>query len=193
MSRNRKPVIDPPEALGTHVALLRGLNVGGKNKLSMKDLIAMFVAAGCADVRNYIQSGNIVFRANAALAGRIPQLVTAEIAERFHYRAPMVLRTADELLRVLRDNPFVQPGEDVGALHIMFLAGLPSSARVAMLDPRRSPPDSFVARGREIYLHCPNGVARTRLTNDYFDSTLGTLSTGRNWKTVLKLVEMTRE
>ena len=176
----------------TYTALLRGVNVGGKNKLPMKDLVAMFAAAGCADVRSYIQSGNVVFRASAALAERVPGIITSEVADRFGFRAPVVLRSADELEAVRRGNPYLRPGVDVEALHVLFLADRPSRERVAALDPDRSPPDSFAVRGREIYLHCPNGIARTKLTNDYFDSRLATTTTGRNWKTVLALVEMTR-
>lgn len=66
----------------------------------------------------------------------------------------------------------------------------PDSAEASSLDPNRSPPDSFQLRGREIFLHCPNGVARSKLTNAYFDAKLGTTSTARNWRTVLKLNEL---
>jgi uncharacterized protein (DUF1697 family) len=75
--------------------------------------------------------------------------------------------------------------------HVAFLAATPTPAMVATLDPDRSPPDESAVRGREIYLRLPNGVARSRLTNAFFDSRLGTTSTLRNWRTVLKLVELT--
>ena len=66
----------------------------------------------------------------------------------------------------------------------------PSAAKVAALDPNRSPGDQYLVRGREIYLCCPNGMGKTKLTNDYFESRLGTPSTARNWRTVLTLLEM---
>lgn len=75
----------------------------------------------------------------------------------------------------------------------MFLMDLPAAATVAELDPGHSPPDAFLVRGREIYLHCPDGMARTKLTNQYFDSRLGTTSTARNWRTVLKLLDLARD
>jgi uncharacterized protein (DUF1697 family) len=176
--------------LPAYVALLRGINVGGKNKLPMNDLVAMFAAAGCADVRSYIQSGNVVFRASADLAARVPALVAAAIAERFGYRVPVIVRTADELRDVSERNPFLAAGADPSALHVMFLAGRPDPARAAALDPNRSPGDAFALRGREIYLHCPHGLARTKLTNDYFDTKLATTSTVRNWNTVLRLLAL---
>ena len=176
-----------------YVALLRGINVGGKNKLPMSDLVAMFAKAGCSNVRNYIQSGNIVFRAGTKLAERIPALITASIADRFGYQIPVILRTADELREVCLSNPFLKTGADIERLHVVFLADQPGKANVAALDPNRSPPDAFIVRGREIFLRLPNGAARTKLTNGYFDSVLATISTMRNWKTVLKLFEMTQD
>jgi uncharacterized protein (DUF1697 family) len=174
----------------THVALLRGINVGGKNILPMKDLAAMFVAAGCTGVRTYIQSGNVVFSAPPVLARKVPEQVTKAIEKRFGYRVPVIVRTSDELARAIRENPFLKPGEDEKPLNIYFLADLPGAAAVAGLDPNRSAPDAFHVRGREVYLHLPNGMARTKLTNAYFDSKLKTISTARNWATVQKLLAM---
>ncbi|MCU1318566.1 MAG: hypothetical protein JWP98_84, partial [Edaphobacter sp.] len=74
--------------------------------------------------------------------------------------------------------------------HVYFLAGMPTAGDVAGLDAGRSAPDAFAVIGREIYLQLPNGMGRTKLTNAYFDSKLKTVSTARNWRTVLKLVEM---
>jgi len=173
-----------------HVALLRGINVGGKNKLSMDELVRVFAAEGCSDVRTYIQSGNVVFRAVPALAARLARRVAERIQRRLGLRVPVVLRTARELERVARENPFLAPGADTDALHVMFLLDAPKKAAVAGLDPERSPPDEFVVVGREIYLCCPRGVARTKLTNAWFDAQLATTSTMRNWRTVLKLIEL---
>jgi uncharacterized protein (DUF1697 family) len=103
----------------------------------------------------------------------------------------VVTRTAGELRGVLRGNPFLRAGAEAETLHVMFLADRPTPARVAALDSRRSPPDEFEVKGREVYLRLPNGGARTKLTNAYFDAKLATTSTVRNWRTVLKLVEMT--
>lgn len=173
-----------------HVALLRGINLAGKNRLPMKDLAAMFTDAGCTSVATYIQSGNVVFDASPALARRIPDRIEKAIADRFGYRIPVVTRTAGELRKVVRGNPFLRAGADAGTLHVAFLADSPAVARVKALDPDRSPPDAFVVRGREIYLHCPNGFARTKLTNAYFDSKLSTMTTVRNWRTVETLVDL---
>jgi uncharacterized protein (DUF1697 family) len=173
-----------------HVALLRGINVGGRNMLPMKVLAAMFEEAGCRDVRTYIQSGNVVFRAGESLVKRVPAHITAVVANRFGIEVPVVTRSARDLRAVVRTNPFLRAGRDVARLHVAFLADRPGASRIARLDPRRSPPDEFIVHGREIYLHCPNGLGRTRLSNDYFDSTLATTCTVRNWRTVTTLLGM---
>jgi uncharacterized protein (DUF1697 family) len=172
-----------------YVALLRGINLGGR-RLPMPRLAEMFVEAGCRDVRTYIQSGNVVFGANATLAKRIPGLVAGAIEGEFGFDCPVVVRSATEMRSVARENPFLKKGADPAALHVMFLADEPDKVKVATLDPKRSPPDTFVVRGRDIYLHLLNGAAKTKLTNQYFDSRLKTVSTIRNWNTVLKLTGM---
>ncbi len=174
----------------TYLALLRGINVGGKNKLPMKDLSGLFTDAGCASVRTFIQSGNVIFRAAPALAQGLPSLITQRIEERSGYRIPIILRTAEELGNAIRRNPFLAAGAPEKTLHVYFLAGLPDPQDVAALDPHRYAPDTFLVREREIYLELPNGMGHTKLTNSYFDSRLHTTSTARNWNTVLQLHEL---
>ncbi len=176
---------------GTHIALLRGINVGGRNKLPMRDLTAIFVDAGCTDVTTYIQSGNVVFAAPDKLVSLLPSLVEEMISARFELRVPVVTRSAVELEAIVAGNPFLDHESDFTKLHVAFLADRPTPASIDRLDPNRSPADHFHLRGKEIYLHLPNGVAGTKLSNAYFDKALGTTSTMRNWKTVLKLNALT--
>ena len=182
----------PPRTtkVGIHVALLRGINVGGRNRLPMAHLVTMFENAGCRHVRTYIQSGNVVFETPAATARLVPAAVTTSIEAECGFRVPILIRTATDLERIVRTNPFVEPGTDLGLLHVGFLADRPSAARVATLDPHRSPPDEFAQHEREIYLRCPNGMARTKLTTAYFDARLQTVATFRNWRTTLELLAL---
>ena len=188
-----------------HVALLRGINVGGKNMLPMGALVEIFEGAGCTEVRTYINSGNVVFAAGAEVVKRVARVVEGEIEKRFGFRAPVVVRTAEEMARVgerhllagesanakgkaQRDK---QGGEGAGleargdkSLYVAFLAEEPGAERVGKLDPKRSPGDEFVVRGREVYLRLGNGAGETKLTAAYFDSVLGTVSTfgtGGRW------------
>jgi uncharacterized protein (DUF1697 family) len=176
----------------TWVALLRGVNVGGKHILPMKQLVGMFTEAQCVNVRSYIQSGNVVFTAPPKIAQNLPGLLGKEIEARFGFSAPMVLRNRDQMQKVARGNPFLKAGLAESTLHVYFLADEPSAAAIKSLDPNRSPGDRFQVAGREIYLHLPNGMGRSKLTSTYFDSKLSTVATARNWATVLKLLEMMR-
>ncbi len=184
------PADEGSDVDGVHIALLRGINVGGRNRLPMKELVAMFVNAGCEDVRTYIQSGNVLFRSELALGDNISSLISMAILRRFGYRIPIITRTAQELCEVVRANPFVEIGAEADKLHVVFLADQPDAAHVEALDPNRSPRDEFAVLSREVYLHCPGGFAGTRLSNSYFDSRLSTTSTTRNWRTVAKLLEL---
>jgi uncharacterized protein (DUF1697 family) len=174
----------------TYLALLRGVNVGGKNKLPMSDLVDICIEAGCKNVRTFIQSGNVIFNTNARSRAQLPGKITALIAERFGYRIPVTLRTLEKLSAVVANNPFLEQGGSEDALHVLFLADVPNPDVVAGLDPERSPGDAFLVRGQEIFLKLSNGAADSKLTNNYFDKKLGTISTGRNWRTVTKLLEL---
>ncbi len=172
-----------------HLALLRGVNVGGKNKLPMRDLTTLFEGAGASEVVTYIQSGNVVFV--AADPAAVARAVERAIAERFGFEVPLVVRTAAELAATVRFALGAPPlAQSLESLHVMFLREEPQAAQVSTLEPMRSPPDTFLVQGREIFLVLPNGAARTRLTNAYFDAKLRTVSTGRNWRTVLALHEL---
>ena len=180
----------PLTAPMTYVALLRAINLGPKNKLPMPDLSRMFAEAGCRDVETYIQSANVVFSATPDVSARLPELIAAQIEKRFRYQVPVILRTAEQVRNVVRNNPFLKDGAPEETLHVMFLADPPALNRIRALDPDRSPPDAFAVMGQEVYLRLPNGVARSKLTNAYFDSKLGTIATARNWRTVTALLQL---
>lgn len=189
MAKSARPSTDSRTA-PMHVALLRGVNLGGKNRLAMKDLADLFAQAGCESVQTYIQSGNVVFCADAAKALAIATMVSRLIETKKKFAAPMAVRTLADMQRIARSNPFLKSGIDADFLHVMFLVHKPSHAAVQALDQARSSGDSFVVRDREIYLHLPNGAARTKLTAGYFDSRLKTICTQRNWRTVTALLAL---
>lgn len=180
-----------PVAAETFVALLRGINVGGKNKLAMRDLAALCAGLGGRDVRTYIQSGNVVFAAGSRTAAGFAADLQRAIDTGFGLRVPVVVRSRAQLRAVVAGNPHLKNGVDPEHLHVAFLADVPQPKAAAALDPRRSAGDAFVVAGQEVYLHLPNGVARSKLTNAWFDAQLATTSTIRNWRTVLTLLEMT--
>jgi uncharacterized protein (DUF1697 family) len=175
-----------------YVALLRGINVGGKHIVPMKHLAEIFDAAKCVDVKTYIQSGNVIFTAPPKLASKLPAVLARAIEARFGFPVRVVLRSRDELAQVAAGNPFLKAGLPEKTLHVYFLADAPTISGIESLDPNRSTSDRFHVCGREVYLHTPNGIGNTKLTSAYFDSKLSTIATARNWATVLKLLEMMR-
>ncbi|MEX1256432.1 MAG: DUF1697 domain-containing protein [Gemmatimonadota bacterium] len=175
-----------------YLALLRGVNVGGNRSLPMKELARLCSDLGCGDVQTVIQSGNLVFTAGKDFGGSFAARLATELGSRFGMEVPVVVRTLPEWEKVALGNAFLERGADPATLHVAFLADRPSKRRVDALDSGRSPPDEFEVRGREIYLRCPNGLARTKLDTRYFDGALATTSTFRNWRTVLRLHEIAK-
>jgi uncharacterized protein (DUF1697 family) len=176
--------------LPTNVALLRGINVSGRRKVSMADLRTVFTALGGGDVQTYLQSGNVVFESPGANRAQLIQAIEEQISRDLGIDVTVLLRTRAQLAKVLAGNPFANSGAEAGKLHVTFLAGKPDRARVRELDPRRGEPDEFRVAGQEIYLHCPSGYGRTKLNNAYFEKHLGMAATTRNWKTVTKLADL---
>lgn len=171
------------------VALLRGINVGGRT-LPMPALAKLFGEGGAREVSTYIQSGNVIFRAPPKVAAALPARVAAAIVRRHGFESPVILRSVEDLRAVALGNPWLLAGASAEVQHVAFLAEAPSADRVAALDPDRSPGDRFAVIGREVYLSCPKGYGQTKLTNQWLDSKLATVSTVRNWRTVLKLLEL---
>ncbi len=177
-------------AAKTYAVLLRGINVGGKNKVPMPALRSLLQEAGYEGVSTYIQSGNVMLRSSVGADG-LAQAIEKEIAAEFSLAIRVVARTHEELERIAGANPFLAGGGAPTGLHVVFLDRVPEAAAITMLDPARSPGDEFSVAGNEIYLHYPNGSGRSKLTLDYLERRLGVTGTARNWNTLLKLVELT--
>jgi uncharacterized protein (DUF1697 family) len=172
----------------TWVALLRGVNLGARNKVSMADLRELFRDLGAEDVTTYVQSGNVVFRSSAA-RGDLVQAIENEIRSRTGIDLTVVLRTKEELARLVAGNPFAhQP--DPTKLHVTFLAAPPDRRRVDALAEKRFEPDEFRVTQDAAYLHCPGGYGRSKLSNAFFETHLGVAATTRNWRTVTTLADL---
>lgn len=176
-----------------HVALLRGLNVGGNNRITMVALKGAFEAAGCLEVCTFIQSGNVIFEAPTAVLARVAARVSKALEDDFDIRSCVILRSHSQLAKLVTSNPYLEVGAPPEQLHVAFLEETPTKASVALLDPKRSESDSFEVRGAEMFLHTPKGLGRSKLTAAWVDSKLKTTSTFRNWKTVLELARLSAE
>jgi uncharacterized protein (DUF1697 family) len=175
----------------TYVALLRGINLGARNKVSMRDLRALFGALGAEDVSTYVQSGNVIFKSRdgpAELRAAAEERITRDLG----LDVTVLLRTGSELAAVVADNPFAADHREPKTLHVTFLADAPDAERARELDPTAWQPDEFRVVGREVHLHCPNGYGRSKLSNAFFERGLGVAATTRNWRTVTNLAELTQ-
>jgi uncharacterized protein (DUF1697 family) len=176
--------------VNTYVAMLRGINVSGHNRIKMKDLEAMFVALGHSDVITYIQSGNVRFRSPADRSAEVATGIEHGIERDFGIAIGVLIRSKDELGKVVADNPFASQGASPDKLHVTFLADPPDQDLLRSLDGKKAEPDEFHVIGREIYLHCPQGYGRTKLNNSFWERRLRAEATTRNWNTVTKLWQL---
>jgi uncharacterized protein (DUF1697 family) len=178
-------------AARTYVALLRGINLGARNKVSMADLRALFVTLGSEDVETYVQSGNVVFKSRVSDATELTETIEAQIRRDLGLGVTVLVRTDAQLRKLVAANPFAEQEADPRKLHVTFLAARPERARVRELDPNQFEPDEFRVIDQDVCLYCPNGYGRSKLSNAYFEKQLGVAATTRNWNTVTKLAELT--
>lgn len=179
--------------VGDHrfVALLRGVNVGGRT-VPMRELREAFIGLGYREVRTYIQSGNVLFAAahddTALLAEEIRGAIEAGVG----HRVTVLVRTPAELADTCAANPYAAR-TDARSLHVTFLDARPDADALGRLDPVAGAPDEFIVIGREVYVWCASGYGRTVLSNEYFERRLGVGATTRNWRMVTTLAAMSAE
>lgn len=173
------------------VVLLRGVNVGGANRLPMAALRAALADVGFDDAQTYLQSGNVVVTGrDRAPAGGVAGAVRSCIAERFALDIAVVVRSAADMDGVVAANPFVAlEGVLPTQLHVGFLDRIPAPQAAASVDPDRAPPDRLELHGQELYAYCPNGLGRSKVFNGV-ERLLGAIVTVRNWNTVSRLRDM---
>jgi uncharacterized protein (DUF1697 family) len=176
--------------MAVQIALLRGINLGPRNRVSMPDLRAHLADLGYGDVKTVVQSGNLVLESTAS-AERLAADLQAAIADRFGVDSPVVVRTAKQLAKVVQDNPFPDAVEDPKRYQVTFLdATCPADAARALNDADVAP-ERLHAAGREIYVWHVDGIQNSPAAK-LLSRQLSGVQTARNWNTILKLLELTR-
>jgi len=180
--------------MSTQIALLRGINVGGRNKIPMADLRDLLASLGFADAKSLLQSGNLVFQSDRRTGAKLEQLLEAETKKRFDLSIDFLVRSAVEWEMVVSRNPFPDAAEhDPSNLLVMFLKTTPAAKDVQALQAAIVGPEVVHADGNHLYAVYPAGIGDSKLTNTLIERKLGARGTGRNWNTILKLAAMTRE
>ena len=179
----------------TFISILRGINVSGHRKVPMADLKLLYKKSGFKDIITYIQSGNVIFKADSKFTSEsLEQLLEKKIYEKFNLDVPVIIRQVKEMKNILSVNPFLKMNDvKIEKLHVTFLEKIPASNELEKIKEYDYSPDKFVIKNREVFLYCPGGYGRTRLSNNFFENKLKVRATTRNWKTINKLVELSSE
>jgi uncharacterized protein (DUF1697 family) len=177
----------------TYLVLLRGINVGAKTQIAMDDLRKLFEALGHRDVRTHLRTGNVVFTASGAgSAATMAKEIEKRVAEDLDVPSTVLVRTTGQLAKIVEGNPLAGGPRDPAKLHVTFLVDAPKADRIAKLDDLPAEGEEFSVAGREVYLHCPNGYGRTKLSNANLERRLGVAATTRTWRVVNTLHDLMR-
>jgi uncharacterized protein (DUF1697 family) len=175
--------------MATHIVLLRGINIGARNRIPMAELRETLAGAAFDDVRTYLQSGNVVLSSDAT-PDRLARECGRLIRDRFGLDIAVVVRTRDELAEVVRRNPLGEVAVDPKRYQVSFLDGKLGAEAARALAAAAVASEQFVVIGREVYAWHPEGVARSRLWAQLAGRGLGVTATARNWTTVEKLLAL---
>ncbi|WP_319530786.1 DUF1697 domain-containing protein [uncultured Cohaesibacter sp.] len=167
----------------TWIALLRGINVGGKNSLPMQDLRSLLEGLGYQDVKTYIQSGNVVFRSGETSADALSIAIRDAISERFGFAPHIIVLPLEALKTALTDDPYGASAEDKRHVHFFFLAEGAKAADIAKLQALSAASEAFTLTPSVFYLHAPDGIGRSKLAAQA-ETCLGVATTARNLKSV---------
>ena len=174
-----------------YIAMLRGINVSGQKLIKMDALRDSMAALGFRQVKTYVQSGNIIFEAGKNSPVSAAEKIGKQILKDYGFSLPVIMRTAEEMERVARENPLLkEAGIDESKLHVTFLSSAAPGTAAQVLSPLATKPERLRVCGREIYLYCPNGYGDTKVSNNALEKKLGVRATTRNWKTVNALLAL---
>jgi uncharacterized protein (DUF1697 family) len=175
--------------LAQHILLLRGINIGSRNRIAMAKLRDVLSDVGFDDVRTYLQSGNVMVSRSGKTAD-VARDVERLIAKRFDFDVAVVGRTRAQFAKVVERNPLARIAKDPKRYQVSFLASKPSRELIRRVEAAADPKERVVVQGREIYAWHPDTIARSKLWALLAGQNLGVTATARNWTTVQKLLEL---
>lgn len=171
------------------ISMLRGVNVGGHNKIKMEALRELYESLKLKSAQTHVQSGNVIFLSDDKNLARLGQRIQDGIERNFGFRPEVVLRTSTEFRHVIARNPFAsRHGIDPARLLVVFLAcdpGKPAGDKLLKLDTHG---EELHYQGSELYIYFQNGIGKTKLSWPALEKVLNTPSTGRNWNSVIKML-----
>ena len=180
--------------MNRRIAILRGTNVGGKRKILMADLKSMFEKMKFSNVSTYIQSGNVLFDLKKEVEkSELTEKIEKSIKKEFGFDVPVIVRTPKEIETAINQNPFYKDDTDIVHLHLTFLSETPTEENQEKTESYSYEPDKFEIKGKDVFIYCEGKYHQSKLTNNFFEKKLKVNATTRNWKTVLKLYELSKQ
>jgi len=178
-----------------YISILRGINVSGQKKILMSDLKALYIDLGYENVVTYIQSGNVIFDSKEKKKFKLKNQIESSIKDKYKFHVPVEIRTKLEMSKIIKNCPFgsIDIIENTTKVLLTFLSAVPSKNNINEIQNYVKLPEKLVVTGKEAYLHCPNGYGKSKLSNNFLEKKLGVSATTRNWKSVLKLYELSTE
>jgi uncharacterized protein (DUF1697 family) len=175
-----------------YISILRGINVSGQKKILMADLKALYIELGFTNVLTYIQSGNVIFGAKIKDRIKLKSKIEVAIKNKYNFKVPIIVRTHGELEEIIKQLPFdeIDLIKNSSRVAVTFLESIPAEEKVADLLTYVKEPEILNIIGKNVYLYCPNGFGRTKLSINFIEKKLNVIATSRNWKTVNKLFEL---
>lgn len=175
-----------------YISLIRGINVTGHRIIKMTELKQLYEDLGFQEVQTYIQSGNVIFKLDGeSSCMELSSRIEKAIFEKFGYNVSVIIRTPEELAKVLNINPYCNAdGTFKDNIYITFLEDYPTVENLEKIRPLSFHPDRFTILGKEVFIDCASGYGTTKLSNTFFENKLNVRATTRNWKTAVKLLEM---
>jgi uncharacterized protein (DUF1697 family) len=167
----------------TFLSLIRGVNMGNRNRVKMNALMAMYEAMGFHQVRTCLQSGNVIFQSTVKNKRELEKMISVQIATLFCFDTDVIVLDTGDLNKIVQNKPF----EDNG-LHITLLSRKPHSINIDIIDSKCSENERYKIVGKTIYLYMPDGYAGTKINNNFFEKTLNVRATTRTWKTMKILI-----
>ncbi|MPQ48255.1 DUF1697 domain-containing protein [Marinifilum sp. N1E240] len=175
-----------------YISLLRGINVGGKRKILMADLKALYTEMGFKNCVSYIQSGNVIFETQEHSNQELAKSIQEAISKKYGFDVPVIVRTKDEWEQSIKANPYAE-NCDTASLHLTFLSEVPNAELIKVAKDKDFSPDEFQIINHDVFLHIPGKYHQTKISNQFFEKNLKVSATTRNWKTVMKLWELAEQ
>ncbi|QLG45748.1 DUF1697 domain-containing protein [Costertonia aggregata] len=178
----------------TYIALLRGINVSGQKKVMMTDLLELMQKSGFKAVQTYIQSGNIIFKSDGNDTGQIQTQISKNIAKKFGFQVPVLVIAMLDFKEIVAKNPFDHPNDlKANSIYFVLLKNVPNQDLMKSLNQESYPNEEFRITPKSIYLKCKKGYGNSKCDNNFFERKLKVQATTRNYRTMMKLMQLSQK